>query len=147
MNFSLDEAVDRYEDISKFLALGRSADTPLYEKRETDWFERTMRELKDRRLKTAIKEAMKRYYIFTAALQIKGEFDSKEYEDSEFKVFSLIADHRRSPTLDVEYGIVCKSINECGIYAFFTDDTADKTYYFYRRADKSFSRDKDQPLL
>jgi hypothetical protein len=80
---------------------------------------------------------MKRYYIWRRA---KDELDRTEmperYEDTDFEVFRMEA--RFTP--DVKYGIVCKKLDENGVYSFFVADEG-QTYYSYSRTDQTFTKD------
>ena len=134
--WSPDDAVERYKDISKFLIL--DPERPAGHKhhsfsREEKIFHKHIRAYKDRRLKAAIDEAMARYYSWQQDRDTKNEFKDKDYE-----VHSLSSWPSRSFTPEVEYGVVCKRLNEYGIYSFFAGD--DKTYYSYRRSDSTFAK-------
>jgi len=136
--WSLDDAAERYKEISKFLILdperpaglrGHSFD------RETKIFSERIQKYKDKRLKDGMDEAMGRYYAWRQDRDTKDEFKDRDYE-----VVSLMGHPSRGFTPEIEYGIVCKKLNECGIYSFFVDDGRNKTYYHYHRSDPMFSK-------
>ncbi len=134
--WSLDDAVERYKDISKFLVL--DPERPAGHQHhnfgsEIERFRERLRSYKDKRLKAAMDDAMARYYAFAQDREGKDEF-----KDRDFEVYSLMGWPNRNFTPQVEYGIVCKKLNECGIYSFFAGD--DKTYYSYRRSDPAFAK-------
>ena len=78
-------------------------------------------------------EAMARYYAWQQDRDTKDEFTDKDYG-----VVSLMGWPGRDWSPEVEYGIVCKNLNEFGVYSFFAGD--DKTYYTYRRSDSTFKK-------
>ena len=78
-------------------------------------------------------EGMARYYAWRQDREAKDEFKEKDYE-----VYSLAACPSRDFTPEIEYGVVCKKLNECGIYSFFAGD--DETYYSYHRSDPTFTK-------
>ena len=136
--WSLDDAIERYKEISKFLILDpeRPAGHQHHSfKREMEIFRERIRRYKDKRLKDAMEEAMARYYAWRQDRDAKDEFKDKDYE-----VVSLMGHPSREFTPEVEHGIVCKKLNECGIYSFFVDDERNKTYHHYHRSDPTFSK-------
>jgi hypothetical protein len=136
--WEIDDLVERYKDISKFLALELMLDKSshmLYDEKEVDVFRKEMQRAKDQRLKIAIEEAMARYYSSG-----KGRLGNDEtYNDDQYEVFSL----RRYPnsefTPEIKYGVHCKKLDEYAIYSFFAGD--DKTYYSFYRTTQSFTED------
>jgi SAM-dependent methyltransferase len=81
--WSLDDAVERYKEISKFLIV--DAERPVGHQhhsfsRELEIFRERMRRYKDRRLKDAMDEAMARYYAWRQDREAKDEFKDKDYE-------------------------------------------------------------------
>lgn len=134
--WSLDDAVERYKDISKFLILDpeRPAGHQHHSfRREVKVFRERIRTYKDKRLKIAMDEGMARYYAWLRDREAKDEFKDKDYE-----VYSLADWPGRDFAPEIEYGIVCKNLNEYGIYSFFVGD--DKTYYNYHRSEPTFTK-------
>lgn len=137
--WDIDDAVECYKEISKFLILDpkRSAGYPTHSfKREAEIFRENVRKYKDRRLKQAMEEAMGRYH----AWRQDRDNSETEFKDRDYEVILLIGHPSREFTPEIEYGIVCKMLGEFGIYSFFVDDDRDKTYYSYHRSDSTFSR-------
>lgn len=134
--WSLDDAVERYKNISKFLVLDpeRPAGHQHHSfNREVELFRERIRKYKDTRLKAAMDEGMARYYAWRQDREAKDEFKDNDYE-----VYSLAGRSRRDFTPEIEYGVVCKKLKEYGIYSFFAGD--DKTYYNYHRSDPTFTK-------
>jgi hypothetical protein len=151
-----DEFVERYKELSKFLVLdfiyaqrgrlakrGRLYDETevggLYDEKEVEVFQRCMRDAKDLRLQNAIKEAMKRRYISRMDRQ---EMSNEAYSDEDYQVIPFLGVPNRDFTPEIQYGVICKKLQEYGVYSFFVGD--DKTYYSYYRSNEGFT--KNQPL-
>jgi hypothetical protein len=136
-SWSLDEAVERYKDISKFLTVDPES-AAFHRKfsyeRELEIFRERIQRYKDKRLKVAMEDAMG---IMHGRRIAKGK---KAFKDRDYEVVSLIGHPGRPFTPEVEYGIACKKLNEFGIYSFFDDDERNKTYYSFHRSDPSFSK-------
>ena len=81
--WGLDDAIERYKDISKFLILDpeRPAGHQHHSfSREVEIFRERIRRYKDKRLKAAMDEAMARYYAWRQDRESKDEFKDKDYE-------------------------------------------------------------------
>ncbi|WP_156438238.1 hypothetical protein [Bradyrhizobium valentinum] len=133
--WGLDEAVDRYKEISKFLVLDRFHDqfasrALLFGDQELEIFRKRMRAYRDRRLRDDLKIAMT---CFDKRRDDQEDF----YEDNEYQVTPLWQPHRAFSPED-QFGIFYKKLNEYGVYSFFAADD-DKTYHSYYRSDASFS--------
>lgn len=136
------DLVERYAEISKYLALDRirqKSISKLYSKNEVQVFRETMHQYKDRRLRNAIEEAMQRYYIWRNGRGEDKPYDV--YDDKDYEVTSFLTHRRREFTPEIQYGIVCKKLKENGVYSFFVAD-GDKTYYSYYRSNESFTEDE-----
>jgi hypothetical protein len=142
----LDQLIERYEDISRYLIIDRLSGSyvskiRVYDDTEADVLNKEIRRTKDRRLKDQIDEGMKRYYIWRRAKDEPNGLDTpRSYDDAEFEVFGLDGMSGRGFTPDIQYGVVCKKLNENGVYSFFVADEG-KTYYSYYRTDQTFTKD------
>jgi hypothetical protein len=130
----IDEFIERYKEVSKYLILNHTSpdsklSPKLYDDEEVRIFRERMVTYKDHRLRTNLKEAMQRYYIWRKGLP--DDATEKVYTDSDYEVFSLSGFAGRSFSPEVEYGVVCKKLAECGIYSFFAD--TNKTFHHYYR--------------
>lgn len=137
--WSVDELVDRYKEITKFLMLRRYQDEgeetfhpSQFDDREVNIFDDRMQNCKDARLKNEMENAMARYHN-------QRDNDADVYEDDDYEVTVLWRQKHREVTPDNQYGVLCKRLNEFGIYSFFVAD-AGKTYRSYYRSDASFSK-------
>ncbi len=145
----IEDLVERYKDISRFLALLRfekkPTDLPVYGEEEVNVFGRQNQAAKDKRLRHELEEAMKRFYIHARAVSnVEKARNEHEYEDGEFRVVSLLHVPGRKFTPEVQYGIYSKKLNEYGLFSFFVHDeegSPSKTYEHYDRSDSSFSEE------
>jgi hypothetical protein len=133
-----DELPQTYLDISKFLSLtrilGEHSHHPAFSDDDDQIFQRCMQELKDRKLRRSLEDAVDKYYV---ARQVAEESGSvlHNYEDRNIGIF-----HLPSYT-DVRYGIHLKQTNEYGVYSYFVHDDG-KISSHYGRSDKSFESDR-----
>ena len=134
--WGLDEAVDRYKVISKFLVIDRFQDqfasrALQYGDQETEIFRKAIQRYRDGRLRDDLKMAMTCFY---------KRRDNQEdfYEDNEYQVTPLWRQPHRDFSPDNQYGMFCKKLNEHGVYSFFAADDH-KIYHSYYRSDASFS--------
>jgi hypothetical protein len=134
--WGIDEAVDRYKEVSKFLVLDRFQDQFAsrdlqYGDQETEIFQKRIQQYKDNRLRDDLKIVMTFFH--------KRRDDQKDFfEDNEYQVTPLWRQPHREFSPENQYGIFCKKLNEYGVYSFFAADD-DKTYHSYYRSDSSFS--------
>ena len=134
--WGIEEAVDRYKEISKFLILDRfhdkfGANTSMYGDQENEIFRKRIQTYRDRRLRDDLKKAMT---CFDRRREDQEEF----YEDNEYQVTPLWRQPHRDFSPENQYGIFCKKLNEHGVYSFFAADD-NKTFHSYYRSDASFS--------
>jgi hypothetical protein len=142
---SLDDIIDRYIDITKWLSLLLAKQKRVFHvfpEDEIRVFRDSMRRRKDRLFKQRIKDAMALFYKMRRAADAgnKSDIVGESYEDENVKVH--YAPMQYSP--EVAYGIHFKDTNEYGVYSFFSDYKSDKTYYSFYRSDRTF---KDHKLL
>jgi hypothetical protein len=144
--WGMDELVERYKEISKFLIVDAyeapefprsmySDSRSMYDERGVEIFRERIQTYKDLRLKEAIKEGMKRYDIWRKRRKPEDANDS--YDDNEYEVLSLIGVPNREFTPELEWGIFCKKLNEYGLYTYFGHE--DKSYHSYYRSNNTFS--------
>lgn len=137
--WSLDDVIDRYREISKFLVLDSLTDEEAgthrknFDEREFEIFQQRIRSYKDKRLRDEIKSAM------VAFRKSDTEYGTDTFESDEYEVTALWRQPHREFTPDNQYGVYSKKLNEFGIYSFFAADN-DRTYESYYRSDSAFSR-------
>jgi hypothetical protein len=134
----VDDFIDRYVDISKFLILNRrNASRRLYNDEEVMVFQRNMKKQKALRLKGFLKEALERLHRHWRSIKDEtGNWNTEQYDDLEFHVSRLVLWN----TPESAYGIVCKKTGEYGVYTLFVGDDG-KSYETYYRSDEGFSED------
>jgi hypothetical protein len=132
-----DELPQTYLDISKFLSLtrmlGGRPQRPAFPDDDDKIFQRCMQELKDRKFRKSLEDAIDRYYV---ARRVAEEPSSvvHNYEDGYIGVFHLPS------YADVRYGIHLKQTDEYGVYSFFVHDDG-KISSHYSRSDQSFENE------
>jgi hypothetical protein len=145
--YDCDDMVERYKEISKFMIVNRMHEFQLpgqrlYNEDERESFIQTIRSEKNRRLRTAIEEGVRRYRSKRSALIDQRDI-SDMYDDNEYYVTYLTGMNGRPFSPENEYGVYCKKLNEYGIFSFFSSD-GDKFYESYYRSDRDFEPSTDR---
>jgi len=138
-SWTIDDLVERYKEISKFLILdhmfGESDGLPRKRRdgKDSEFFRRTIQSYKDRRLSDELKKAMIRF-----SEQGGSNIFPNDFEDDEYQVTQLWRRKDREFSPELQYGIFCKKLNEYGIHSFFAGNE-DYTHKSYYRSDPTFS--------
>jgi hypothetical protein len=129
-------ADETYLDISKFLSLTRmlgGRSRPAFPDDDDKIFQRCMQELKDRKFRKSLEDAIEKYYVARRVAEESGSV-MHNYEDGYIGIFRLPS------YADVRYGIHLKQTDEHGVYSFFVHDDG-KISSHYSRSDQSFENE------
>jgi hypothetical protein len=139
---ALDDVIDRYLDISKWLILLLAKEKSVfkvYDKQEVEVYLKDARRRTDTAFKKRIEQAMDLYNRVGRALYKRtDDFHLfTPYEDDE-----LLIVHVHSATPDTQYGIYFKDTDEHAVYSTWCDGESDKTYRSFYRSDRLFKEHK-----
>lgn len=134
----VDELLERYKDISKFLIVDNllakeGGAFRHFGENEAEVFQRMRDKLKGKNLQAALSEAMRRYWLLRSASEKAPPTSPYSYVDEDFDVW--LAPHSLHLSPDNAYGIHCKKLNEYGAFATFYDERRGKDISAYFRTD------------
>lgn len=136
-SWRVDQLVERYKEVSKFLIVDENRlpypKAARYNEREIEIFGKAIKIYRDLRLKEAIEIGMRRYYLWRK----DRDADGNVYEDNEYGVVLLSELKARGFTPGLEWGVFCKKLKEYGLYTHFGHDGEDDYRYF--RSNSTFS--------
>ncbi|ANL28663.1 hypothetical protein AMC90_CH02864 [Rhizobium phaseoli] len=131
-----DDLVDRYLDISQWLALsfrrkhGNNL-PPLFDEEDQKVMERIVQQERDRKLRPRIEAAMELHRLFSTTVDRYGQ-EQNRYGAVAFETADISIQRGRTEyTPEIEYWLTFRNPEDYGVYSFFVHDDGriSRSYY------------------